>query len=388
MMERTTCAALLVAGTWLICPRAGADHLSRYIETKSVLERTRVAPASAVETAMRGTFGPTLVAAALQHQEQSAAYTVEFFIGLTLRTVSVDGVTGEIRSSSERAMNPRDETYRALREAATKIKTPVSKLIDAAVEEVPGGRLIRIEYQLERGQPAYEAELLAEGKLVTVLIDAVSGSVLDVNVDRAPDLTSAWSFDDRKLVGKLPDGWRVAQTTPAEPPARWEVIADSGAPSRPQVFSLTRSRSPEQTFNLAIAEWTSYKNVELKVQAKAVDGKTDQGGGLIWRCQDENNYYICRFNPLESNYRVYKVVGGKREQLASARVETQPGRWYRLRVVMLDDHILCYLDGQRLLDVRDSTFKDAGKIGLWTKADAVTSFDNLEVSAPRELPGP
>ena len=114
---------------------------------------------------------------------------------------------------------------------------------------------------------------------------------------------------------------------------------------------------------------------------KAVSGDEDQGGGPIWRCKDENNYYICRFNPLEGNYRIYKVVNGKRKQLDTTRIETEPGKWYAVRVTMVGEHITCYLDGRKLLGVWDSTFEDFGMVGFWTKADAVTRFDDLVVRA-------
>lgn len=147
------------------------------------------------------------------------------------------------------------------------------------------------------------------------------------------------------------------------------------------IFGLRESRNYDSTFNLAIAEGTSLGDLELTVWVKAVRGEEDQGGGPIWRCMDENNYYICRVNPLENNFRVYVVQEGKRRQLDSQTVGLQAGRWYSVRVMMMGDHIVCYLDGQRLLEARDRTFPDPGMIGLWTKADAVTSFDNLSVGA-------
>ena len=84
---------------------------------------------------------------------------------------------------------------------------------------------------------------------------------------------------------------------------------------------------------------------------------------------------------MESNYRVYKVVDGKRTQLQSADVNTESGKWYTLRAVMKESKITCYLDGKKLLEVSDDTFKDAGMVGVWTKADAATSFDNVMATA-------
>ena len=131
-----------------------------------------------------------------------------------------------------------------------------------------------------------------------------------------------------------------------------------------------------------MAENTSFTAVDLIVAFKAVAGKLDRGGGPVWRYRDANNYYVARMNPLEDNFRVYKVVEGKRTQLASAEVKVRSGEWHSIRVVHTGDHIRCYLDSKPLLDARDATFSEAGKIGLWTKADAVTYFAGLRVMQP------
>ena len=179
--------------------------------------------------------------------------------------------------------------------------------------------------------------------------------------------------------GALPAPWRVGQTNPTEELATWETIEDATAPSRPHVLALIRTRNYDGTYNLAIAENVSLDDVDLTVKVKAVSGEEDQGGGPIWRCQDENNYYICRFNPLEGNFRVYKVVDARRKQLDSVKVETQADRWYAIRITMVNDRIVCYLDRKKLLHATDDAIRGAGHVGLWTKADAVTSFDDLTV---------
>jgi hypothetical protein len=134
-------------------------------------------------------------------------------------------------------------------------------------------------------------------------------------------------------------------------------------------------------YNLAIVEKIAVKDVDLSVKLRANGGKNDQGGGIVWRYKDEKNYYVCRINPLEGNYRVYKVVDGKRTQLQSADVNTEADKWYALRVVMTDNQMICYLDGKKLLEASDDTIKDAGMVGVWTKADAATSFDNVSVTS-------
>lgn len=221
--------------------------------------------------------------------------------------------------------------------------------------------------------------------LYTVLLASL-GLALTLTASGQPaDLTTddqqtgrTWHFDDDST-GKVASGWSVRETGPTKRLATWKVVADATAPSKPNVLALTETENRSGTFNLAVAEQTSFQDVDLTVMVKAVSGEDDQGGGPIWRCTDQNNYYVCRFNPLESNYRVYKVVEGKREQLATAKIETVPERWYAVRVTMVGDRINCYLDGKKLLEAKDGTFADAGMVGLWTKADAATSFDDLTV---------
>jgi hypothetical protein len=122
---------------------------------------------------------------------------------------------------------------------------------------------------------------------------------------------------------------------------------------------------------------TKALDLELEVSLRAVGGEIDQGGGLIWRARDGRNYYLARLNPLEGNYRLYAVVNGARTQLATAEATVEQDTWTTLTVRMQGDHIECALDGRTLLEARDATFSEPGRIGLWTKADARTEFDNL-----------
>jgi len=136
------------------------------------------------------------------------------------------------------------------------------------------------------------------------------------------------------------------------------------------------ARNASSVFNVVLSDKVA-RDLELEVSLRSIDGEIDRGGGLVWRAQDGDNYYIARFNPLEDNYRVYTVASGVRTELASAAATVQPDTWSTLTVRMQGDHIECELDGVTLLDVHDSTFPDAGRIGLWTKADARTEFDEL-----------
>ena len=179
--------------------------------------------------------------------------------------------------------------------------------------------------------------------------------------------SNSWNFD-LDAAGAIAKGFTNEFGT-------WQVTADPTAPSKPNVLAqLAKSAGPD--FNVTLFQETNIKDVDLSVQMKAIAGKNDQGGGLVWRAKDGKNYYIARYNPLEDNFRVYKVVNGRRTEFQSAAIKHTDG-WHSLRVTMTGDHIECHYDGKKYLDVKDSTFMDGGKIGLWTKSDAQTHFDDL-----------
>jgi hypothetical protein len=180
-------------------------------------------------------------------------------------------------------------------------------------------------------------------------------------------------------VGKVPAGWKSAQTGKGAGSV-WKVVADESAPSKSGYALAQTAESPNAMFNLCVAEDSNFKDGEIMVAFKAVRGKNDQGGGIVWRYRDPNNYYIARMNPLEDNYRVYKVVAGKRMQLETKEgLKVPAGEWHTLKIKIDGDHIECFLDGKKELDAKDSTFKEAGKVGLWSKSDAQTHFDEFRV---------
>ncbi len=186
-------------------------------------------------------------------------------------------------------------------------------------------------------------------------------------------------------IGELPPGW-VAAKTGEGPGSVWKVVEDATAPEGKRALAQTSPEGPNGLFNLCVAEKTKYADVDLTVAFKAIAGKIDQGGGPVWRCKDANNYYVARMNPLEDNYRLYRVVNGKRVQLGTADVKAPAGQWHALRIVQQGNHIRCYLNGKLYLGVKDDTLKEAGKIGLWTKADARTHFAGLHAREPGTKP--
>jgi hypothetical protein len=181
----------------------------------------------------------------------------------------------------------------------------------------------------------------------------------------------SWSFDN-DAVGKMAAGWSSAS-------GAWSVVVDPTAPGRHNALAQVSSSHSGSYFNVAVADAPSLKDVTLSVRSRAVAGREDEGGGLVWRYRDLKNYYVARQNNLEDNYRVYKVVDGHRIQIGSADVPARTGTWHELRVTMVGNRIQCFFDGRAYLDVQDDTFKEAGKVGLWTKADAQTHFAEFRV---------
>jgi hypothetical protein len=187
--------------------------------------------------------------------------------------------------------------------------------------------------------------------------------------------TMKFSKDD---AGKVPSGWKAAQTGKGE--SVWKVVADDTAPSKSGYVLAQTTADRDALFNLCVADEPSLKDVEVTVAFKAIKGEKDQGGGIVWRYQDANNYYIARMNPLEDNFRVYKVVAGKRsKEFQNAEVKVKAGEWHALKIEMKGNEIECYLDGKKYLEVKDDSITKAGKVGLWTKADAQTYFDQFTV---------
>ena len=163
--------------------------------------------------------------------------------------------------------------------------------------------------------------------------------------------------------------------------SKWVVIADPSAPSKPNVVAQNSTDKTDYRFPLLIADEGSFRDLNLSVRFKAISGSIDRAGGLVFRLRDPNNYYIVRANALENNYRLYHVVNGRRSQFAGANLKVTSGEWHELRVEVLGDKITCYYDGNKKIEATDDTFKEPGKIGLWTKADSVTYFDDLKATA-------
>jgi len=196
---------------------------------------------------------------------------------------------------------------------------------------------------------------------------------------QASGATVSYNFD-KETPGATPAKFHAARTGQGNE-GKWLVMADPTAPSKPNVIAQTSTDKTDYRFPLLISDEGTFKDLELSVKFKAVAGEVDRAAGLVFRLQDANNYYIVRANALEDNYRLYHVIKGSRRQFAGANFKVTSGEWHQLKVECVGNKIICYYDGQKKIEATDDTFKDAGKVGLWTKADSLTYFDDLIVTS-------
>ncbi len=185
----------------------------------------------------------------------------------------------------------------------------------------------------------------------------------------------------------LPPYWKTF-TTGKDTTTEWKIMVEDNN----HVLAQVSAPHPNYHFNGIYYRPIEIKNGYLEVKFKAVSGKKDQGGGLIWRFQDPDNYYILRANPLENNVVMYKVIKGKRKDLPLIKkgktygIKTKPlgKRWHVLAIDFHDNIFIAYLDGKKLFEVHNDAIGMAGQVGLWTKADAVTYFDDFTIKSKSE----
>jgi hypothetical protein len=182
-------------------------------------------------------------------------------------------------------------------------------------------------------------------------------------------------FDDAK-VGALPSGWFAGVTGQGQP--KWTVETDASAPSKPNVLK----QSGEGTYPWCVKADTKLTDGFVEVKFKALTGKEDQAAGVVWRWKDRDNYYIARANALEDNVRIYHFLNGKRTQFKGANLKVTPNEWHTLRVDFAGARFTVTYDGQKLFEAEDNKITGSGAVGVWTKADSVTAFDDFSYASP------
>ncbi len=178
------------------------------------------------------------------------------------------------------------------------------------------------------------------------------------------------NFDDMKT-GAPPPGWTATQTGKGS--AKWTVEKDDSAPSKPNVLK----QSGQATFPVCLKNDTNIKDGFVEVRFKPISGKEDQAGGLIWRAKDSNNYYIARANALENNVTIYHTINGHRTEKKRTKTTVATNQWHTLRVDFQGNHFTVTFEGKKAIEWDDDKFREGGNVGVWTKADSVTLFDDF-----------
>lgn len=167
--------------------------------------------------------------------------------------------------------------------------------------------------------------------------------------------------------------WKEADWTSLE--GTWALREVADAPSGKHVLEQS---STDKLYPAVVWNGDEFGDVEVSVKFRLVSGDDDASGGIVLR-EADGRYYVCRANALEGNFRLYTYAATSRTQIAGVDV-TAPakGAWHTLAMVAVGDRIQCSLDGEVLIDHHDAQFAK-GKVGLWTKCDSVTQFDDLVI---------
>src|SRR5258705_6020391 len=198
----------------------------------------------------------------------------------------------------------------------------------------------------------------AVAMLVVAGMPAIIAVADSVNFDNAP-------------VGQAPAGWTATKTGSGN--AKWTIEKDDTAPSKPNVLK----QSGVATYPVCFKDDTNLEDGFVEVKLKSISGREDQAGGVVWRLKDANNYYVARANALGDNVTIYDTVNGRRTERKRAKMKGASNQWHTLRGDFQGSHFTVTFDGKKALEWDDTTFKDAGKVGVWTKADSVTAFDDF-----------
>ena len=213
-----------------------------------------------------------------------------------------------------------------------------------------------------------------------------SGPVVPLSA--APGTAQVIGFDDLP-VGQPPAGFLCAAPGPeGVKPARWQVIPAPDAPSGKQVLEQSDGDDTNNRFPIALLNGREERDVRVSVRAKAVSGARDRSFGVVVRARDEKNYFVARANSSEwgENVRFYVLVDGKRSQLDAWDGPVAPGVWHTLQVDALGDDFVITLDGKAVLRVHDTTYPAAGRVGVWTKAESISQFDDLTITPLAGVP--
>lgn len=192
---------------------------------------------------------------------------------------------------------------------------------------------------------------------------------------------------DSDAAGQKPAGFSFTLTGQGTP-GTWVIVIDETSPGQKNVLAQTSEDATSYRFPVALFDAITASDLDISVKFRTISGRKDQAAGMVWRYRDKDNYYVVRANALENNVVMYKVENGTRTDLPlkgegrtyGKKTSVPRNQWNTLRAVAAGSIFEVYLNGSKLYEVEDTTFKEAGKVGLWTKADSVTHFDDLQIT--------
>jgi hypothetical protein len=210
--------------------------------------------------------------------------------------------------------------------------------------------------------------------IIPMMAVAAAGSSLE-------STTRVWTFDNDSPE-TLPSEFQVGTLFDGRPAGEWKVLDTDRAQSPPRVLAQLMGKGAEHAYKTVLINGVRASDLQLEVSLLPIEGKADMGGGLMWRAADDRNYYLTRANPLEQNIRIYRVVKGVRHMLQNFDHVIDVRHWHTLHVITQGCRIQVFFDEKRVFDLCDQTFT-TGHVGLWTKSDAVTYFDDLKLQIMR-----
>jgi hypothetical protein len=211
-------------------------------------------------------------------------------------------------------------------------------------------------------------------RILLLLAVATAMPVVGFSLENA---TRVWTFDDDPPES-LPPEFQVGTLFDGRPAGEWKILQTEMANNGTHVLGQLMGKGAEHAYKVVLIQGTTATDLDLRVSFLPISGKADMGGGLIWRATDDRNYYLTRANPLEQNIRVYRVVKGVRHMLENFDQTIDVRQWHTLRVTHQGCRVNIFYDDKQVFDLCDKTFHE-GMIGLWTKSDAVTYFDDLRL---------
>lgn len=211
--------------------------------------------------------------------------------------------------------------------------------------------------------------------LAGVLAPALLSSTTNDQEAAVKTTAKVWDFQGDALQA-APRGFSFSRTGQGRE-GKWAVVQDPTAPSGDHVLAQLDADDTDYRFPVAVADEPKLKDVRLEVRCKPVSGKTDEACGLVFRYRDPDNYYVARANALEDNVNLYQVVKGRRSRIKEWSGKVTKNAWQALAIEARGGRLQVFWEGKPVIDANDDTFRDAGKVGVWTKADSVTYFDAL-----------